>query len=86
MNLLKSFHLPEDVVKSSSIINILGNNTIIIENFKTIMSYKSDKIKVKAKDKYLTIYGSKLFIEYYNNEEIKITGRFEQIQFEVLSD
>jgi sporulation protein YqfC len=74
------------VVKSSSIINILGNNTIIIENFKTIMSYKSDKIKVKAKDKYLTIYGSKLFIEYYNNEEIKITGRFEQIQFEVLSD
>lgn len=86
MDVVKTLHLPEDVVKKASIINILGNNAMIVENFKTIMEYKDDFIKIKAKDKIISIYGCKLEIAYYNTEEIKILGTMNSIFFEVIRD
>lgn len=86
MNLTRSLHLPEDVVKNSSIINILGSHAMVIENFKAIMEYKDDYIRVKAKDKIISIHGKKLEIEYYNTEEIKITGKMNSIFFEGIRD
>lgn len=86
MDLFKTLRLPEDVAQNSSIITIKGNNSIMIENFKTIMTYKNDLMKIKAKDKIISIFGSNLSVEYYNSDEIKVSGKFEQIQFEVLCD
>lgn len=86
MDLARSLHLPEDVTKKSSIINILGNNSILIENFKSIMDYKEDFVKIKAKNRIISIHGERLTIEYYNREEIKINGRMDSIFFEVLRD
>lgn len=86
MDLSRSLHLPEDVVKKSSIINILGNHSILIENFKSIMDYKEDFVKIKAKNRIISIHGERLTIEYYNREEIKINGRMNSIFFEVLRD
>ncbi len=86
MDLARSLHLPEDVVKNSSIINILGNHSILIENFKSIMDYKEDFVKIKAKNRIISIHGEKFAIEYYNQEEIKINGRMNSIFFEVLRD
>lgn len=86
MDLSRSFHLPEDVVKKSSIINILGDHSIRIENFKSIMDYKEDFVKIKAKNRIISIHGERLTIEYYNREEIKINGRMNSIFFEVFRD
>lgn len=86
MGISKTLHLPEDVVKKYSIINILGNHTMVIENFKAIMEYRNDYIKIKAKDKIISVYGNRITIEYYNTEEIKISGNMDQIFFEVLGD
>ncbi|MCM1467858.1 MAG: YabP/YqfC family sporulation protein [Alistipes sp.] len=86
MDLSRSLHLPEDVVKKSSIINILGDHSILIENFKSIMDYKEDFVKIKAKNRIISIHGERLTIEYYNREEIKINGRMNSIFFEVLRD
>lgn len=85
MDFIRSLHLPEDVIKNSSIINIMGNNSMIIENFKAIMDYKEDYVRIKAKDKIISIYGNKLTIEYYNSEEIKIAGKMNSIFFEVIN-
>ncbi len=85
MSLVKNLNLPEDVVKKSSIISILGN-TILIENFKSIMEYKNDFIKIKAKDKIISLYGSRLTVIYYNREEIKVTGVINNIIFEVYGE
>ena len=59
---------------------------MVIENFKAIMEYRSDYIKIKAKDKIISVYGTKIIIEYYNTEEIKISGNMNQIFFEVSGD
>ncbi|MDD6572556.1 MAG: YabP/YqfC family sporulation protein [Thermoflexaceae bacterium] len=72
-------------MKNSSIINIMGNNSLLIENFKAIMEYKNDFVRIKAKDKIISIHGSKLAIEYYNAEEIKIIGKINSIFFEVIN-
>ena len=82
MGIVKSLNLPEDVIRKTSIISILGN-TIVVENFKSIMDYKSDFIRIKAKDKIISIQGTKLNVEYYNREEIKVTGTINSIYFEV---
>lgn len=85
MDFVKSLHLPEDVMKNSSIINIMGNHSLLIENFKAIMEYKNDFVRIKAKDKIISIHGSNLAIEYYNAEEIKIIGKINSIFFEVIN-
>lgn len=86
MGIIESLRLPEDVLRSSSIINILGNNSMVIENFKAIMEYKEDYIKIRAKNKIIIINGEKLFIEGYDKEEIKISGRMDSIFFEGLKE
>ncbi len=82
MGLINNLNLPDDVVHQSSIISIIGN-TIVIENFKSIMEYKNDFIKIKAKDKIISICGERLCVLYYNREEIKVTGVINNIVFEV---
>lgn len=83
MGIKETLHLPEDVMENSSITRIMGNKTMVIENFKAIMEYREDCVKIKAKDKIISVFGRKLSIEYYNQEEIKITGYFNSIFFEV---
>ena len=57
-----------------------------IENFKSIMEYKDDYIKVKSKNKIIIINGEKLFVEGYDKEEIKISGRIDSIFFEGIKE
>ncbi|MGN0161598.1 MAG: YabP/YqfC family sporulation protein [Lachnospiraceae bacterium] len=86
MDLSQTLKLPEDVVNHLPIINITGNRIILIENFKSIVDYQEDHIRIKTRKMFLTILGSKLSVEYYNQEEIKILGKINKIEFEVFHE
>ena len=79
---IEQLELPRDFLLGESIVTITGRRELLIENYKGILSYEDSFIKIQAKHCRITISGRQLSIAYYTNEEMKITGFFEQIQYE----
>ena len=68
-------------LENYSIITLHGNKEIYIENFKSIISITDNIIRIKANNTIITISGSSLHMEYYNNYDIKIHGIINKIAF-----
>lgn len=86
MKIFNSSDLPEDVVFNASIIKIMSNKTIVIENFKKLIHYDDKILKIKTKNLIITIYGIKLVVNDYCNDEAKVSGVFNKIEFEAVNE
>ena len=58
-----------------------GNRELFIENYRGIAEYGEDAILLQTKGDILKITGKHLTIEYYTNEDMKISGFIANIQF-----
>lgn len=72
--LAESFHLPKDTVLGASILTLTGNKEIWIENYRGILEYTDRQILLQAKTCQICIIGKGLSIDYYTNEDMKISG------------
>ncbi len=79
---IEQLELPKDFLLGEAIVNITGRKELLIENYKGILIYEDSFIKIQAKNCRILVTGRNLSIQYYTNEEMKITGFFEQIQYE----
>ena len=61
--------------------NILGNFEVCIENYRGILEYTDTLIRVQTKGKQIRLSGKQLQIEYYTNDEMKITGKISSLEF-----
>lgn len=75
----ESLSLPKDLMYGDTLIYITGNREILLENFKGLIEYTTEKIRLKITDGQMCIEGTCLFIEYYSYSEIKISGKIERI-------
>ena len=66
----------------ASIVTITGRREVLIENYKGILEYTEEYIKIQTKNAKLTVYGKRLNIEYYTNEDMKVVGFIKSIEFE----
>ena len=78
-NLVESLELPMDIMYGAVIITAMGRNQILVENYKGIIEYTQEKIRLQTKTGQVTIQGKRLIVEYYTNEEMKITGYIQGI-------
>ena len=46
------------------------------------VEYAGEYIKIQTKNAKLTVYGKKLSIEYYTNEDMKVVGFVKSIEYE----
>ena len=76
-----SLSLPQDVLLSSTILTIEGTSKVFIENYKGITLYHENKIVIQAKHYQVILKGSKLRIEYFNQNDMKIYGKIVSIEF-----
>jgi sporulation protein YqfC len=72
---------PMEKNTDSAIITIVGNSMTCIENFKSIVCYDNDVLKIKTKKGFVDIKGRNLDITYYDDEEILIKGCIISIDF-----
>lgn len=79
---IEQLELPKDFVLKDALVTITGRRELLIENYKGILIYEDSFIKIQAKNCRIEITGTHLNIDYYTNEEMKITGFFQQIQYE----
>ena len=81
-SVIRAFELPADLAYGSVLLSVTGQNEVLIENYRGILEYKDEHIRIQAKDCRILIVGKRLQIEYYTNEEMKIKGFIEQIIYE----
>ena len=81
MNLSEKLDIPPDVTEGATIINVYGNQSALVENYKSIIEYSDTQIKLQGKHIKLLIEGSKLEIDRFTKEDCKIRGIIQVVQY-----
>jgi sporulation protein YqfC len=76
-----SLKLPKDVCDGAMILTVTGNREVFVENYKGIIDYSCKEIRLQAKHQQVLFQGADLCIEYYTNEDMKISGIIKQISY-----
>lgn len=75
--------IPKEVSEGISKMIIIGFDSIKLENYIGIMEYSDVCILVKVKMGLIYFYGHNLEMLQMKEEEIKIQGRLEKIEFDL---
>jgi len=81
-NIVESLELPRDIMYGAVIITAMGRSQVLVENYKGIIEYTIEKIRLQTKNCQVTVQGKQLVVEYYTNEEMKITGFIQGISYD----
>lgn len=73
--------LPKDLLLGSAILTVTGQREAYIENYRGIIEYTSGQIRIQTKTCQIIICGQNLCIDYYSNEEMKISGCIFEIKY-----
>lgn len=81
MNLSEKLDIPPDVTEGATIVNVYGNQSALIENYKSIIEYSETQIKLQGRHVKLLIEGSGLEIDRFTKEDCKIRGMIHFVQY-----
>lgn len=79
--LSNQLRLPSDMLAGAPILTAIGRNELYIENYKGIIEYNDCIIRVMTKIGRVNIEGKNLNIDFFTNEEMKVTGIIHGIQY-----
>ena len=74
-------HLPPDILEGATVINVYGKDMALVENYKSIINYSPEEIKLQGKHMKLLIQGEGLYIERFTPEDCKIKGDIHIVQY-----
>lgn len=81
-NIVDSMELPKDLMYGSVIVTVTGNGEALIENYRGILEFNGERIRIQTKHCRVELRGKHLLIEYYTNDEMKIKGFIQEIVYE----
>lgn len=81
-NVVETLELPKDLMYGAVLLSATGRRELLVENYRGILEYTTECIRLQAKDCRVAISGKSLNIQYYTNEEMKITGIIKSILYE----
>ena len=73
--------LPPDILEGATIVNVYGNQSALVENYKSIIEYSPDQIKLQGKHIKLLIEGKNLEIDRFTLEDCKIRGDIQMVHY-----
>ena len=78
----EALELPKELVLDIPKITMLGSKQLFLENYKGIIEYEEDKIRVKTNQGVITLSGIKMVIKEITSEDIMILGEIKSVQFQ----
>lgn len=75
--------LPKDVIMNMPRLSVGGNREIYIENYKGLLEYTSDEIRLSTSIGVVRILGKDLKIKRVRLEDIFISGYFRLVEYEL---
>ena len=82
----KMLELPQEVYSNIPKLIITGFEEIILENYKGILEYEEYYASINTYIGTVNIKGTGLNLEKMTNDDIKITGKIEEIELERVED
>lgn len=79
--IVESLKLPKDTMLGAAIVTITGNREAFIENYRGILEYTTESIVLQGKNAKICFEGSSLSIDYYTNEDMKISGKIDALRY-----
>ncbi len=80
-NVDNHYDLPRDVIQKDILCQLIGRNELVIENYKKLLLFLCDEIKIQCASFEIRIKGENLAIAYYNRQTIIVNGVFHEISF-----
>lgn len=77
----EKLRLPKDLVMGAAVLTVTGRSEAYIENYRGIIEYTEEKIRLQTKTCQMTLTGQKLHIDYYTEDEMKISGLIGEIHY-----
>ena len=75
--------VPKDVIMNIPRLTISGNKEIYIENHKGILVYTDKEIRVSTEMGIVMIRGKNLLIDRIRLEDVRISGTFHGIEYQI---
>lgn len=72
-------NLPKDVVLGVPILTLTGHYEVNIENYRGILEYTEQLIRINVRSGQIRITGKSLEINYYTTTDMKITGKVRKL-------
>lgn len=79
--IVESLKLPKDTMLGASIVTLTGNRDAFIQNYKGIVEYTTESIVLQGKNCKICFEGKRLSIDYYTNEDMKISGNIDAVRY-----
>ncbi len=79
--LVDSLKLPREVCLGAIRITLTGNREAWIENYRGILEYSREGILLQGKTCQVRLEGSNLSIDYYTNEDMKVSGCIAAVRY-----
>ena len=79
--IVESLKLPKDTMLGAAIVTVTGNREAFIENYKGIIEYTTESIILQGKNCKICFEGKRLAIDYYTNEDMKISGSIDAVRY-----
>ncbi|MDP4181976.1 MAG: sporulation protein YqfC [Bacillota bacterium] len=73
--------LPKEVVLDIPKLTMIGNTNLIIENYKGIIEYDLEKIRINTGIGIIRICGCALFIKEITSEDIMVNGKIVSLEY-----
>lgn len=80
--LVNGLEFPRDLMLGAALVTVTGRREAVVANYRGILEYDDSRIRIQTKNCRILISGSHLAIDYYTNEEMKITGFIGTIEYE----
>lgn len=74
--------LPKDVVMGMPVLTVTGQVELNLENYRGIIEYTDTLVRIQTKSGQIKVNGRGLQVAYYTNDEMKINGRIESIEYQ----
>ncbi|MCD7724998.1 MAG: YabP/YqfC family sporulation protein [Clostridiales bacterium] len=79
--IVESLKLPKDTMLGAAIVTVTGNREAFIQNYKGILEYNTQTIVLQGKNCKICFEGKRLSIDYYTNEDMKISGNIDAVRY-----
>ena len=79
--IVESLRLPKDTMLGAAIVTITGNREAFIENYIGILEYTTESIVLQGKNCKISFEGRQMSIDYYTNEDMKISGTIDTVRY-----
>ncbi|MBR1852353.1 MAG: YabP/YqfC family sporulation protein [Lachnospiraceae bacterium] len=79
--LLESLQLPRDVCMGALRVTLTGSAEAWVENYRGLLEYTDQTILLQGKNCQVCFEGKALSIDYYTNEDMKISGCIQCVRY-----